>query len=528
MTISLSQTTKVLLIIVGALLLAMMLFYPPGYDQAAFNVGGELVFKKGAVPYRDFLDTKPPFIFYIYGFALWVFGHHDWSIRAFDIIYHFFTLFFFFKLVKKWSGNETAAYVSTFFYVILYTASGYWATAQAETFALLPSLLIINATEKARRHECNNWDGILIGLCAVILVLLKQTLVFVPIASATYLLTRRDAKTYARFLFLSFVSFILLLGSFVGYMYAVGGLDWWLLSMKWVNEYASISPLLSAKTIHDVYYLLFPSRLVETLSLSFIIFIFVFLYKRSQRSSEMENDSGFGAHLLLQLSIGLLSILFERKCFPYHFSRIFFAAAPLIAFGFLDVVPLIKQRLSERSLALKAAVVSTIIVLIFYSPFLHVLSQPLRWTYLTITGADIPLIVQELHGSYPLAEEKIVVDNIGTKIKAEDEVFFWGNTVGIYFYLDRLPRTIVLTNTPLITSWTPQVWRTKLIQQLHDAPPRFFIVEQHDAKPYISGTDKDSWQQLLMWSELNSFVQTEYSPPDSSGNFLIFERRTGL
>ena len=84
---------------IGILLLSGMLFFPLGHDQAIFEVGGRMIFKKGSIPYRDFLDMKQPLIFYIYGFANWIFGDHEWSIRIFDIIYHLFTLYFFFKLI---------------------------------------------------------------------------------------------------------------------------------------------------------------------------------------------------------------------------------------------------------------------------------------------------------------------------------------------------------------------------------------------------------------------------------------------
>ena len=522
MTQTLSQPIKVLLIVIGSLLLAMMLFYPSGYDQEIFNIGGDLVFKKGAVPYRDFLDTKPPLIFYIYGFALWVFGHHDWSIRAFDIVYHFITLFIFFRLIKKWSGSEKTAFISIFFYVILYTASGYWMTAQSETFALLPSLLIMNAAERQRHVEKRTLlHAIIIGVCSIILFLLKQTLIFVPIASAVYLLTRRDTKNHLRFILLSALSFMLLLGAFVGYMYAVGGLDWWVLAMKWVNDYANISPLLSAATIHDVYFLLFPTVLIATLSFSFMMFIVVFLYKRTLHSHEDDSiSSAFSAHLLLQLAFGLFTVLLERKCFPYHYSRIFFAATPMIALGYFEVISKMKQYYSQKSISMKIALFSITSVLIFYSPVLHIITQPLRWTYLTITGAYIPT-----HGTYPLTDVKVAADLVRTKMKPNDEVFLWGSHVGIYSYLDKLPGTIALTNVPLITEWTPQVWRTRLLQQLRSMPPQVFVVELHDAKSYISGNTKDSWMHFQAWSELYSFVQSEYLPPDSSGNYMIYERR---
>src|SRR3979409_2609510 len=130
------STWKWVLIGCGLALMLMMLAYPFGYDQAAFMVGGEMTVKHGAIPYRDFIDTKPPVIFFIYGISSLIFGHHEWSIRAFDILFQIGSLFYFFRLLKRMTGDEKLALASVFLYALFYVTGGYWMTAQAETFAL--------------------------------------------------------------------------------------------------------------------------------------------------------------------------------------------------------------------------------------------------------------------------------------------------------------------------------------------------------------------------------------------------------
>ena len=81
-------------------MLVATLFYPFGYDQAVFSVGGEMVLK-AAVPYRDFLDTKQPLIFYLYAFAMGLFGRHEWSIHLLDIFYQLFAAYYFFRILRR-------------------------------------------------------------------------------------------------------------------------------------------------------------------------------------------------------------------------------------------------------------------------------------------------------------------------------------------------------------------------------------------------------------------------------------------
>src|SRR2546423_15579694 len=71
------QRIHIIIGVIIALLLACILAFPFGPDHSIFAVGGELIYKKNALPYKDFLESKPPLIFYIYGFAMWLFGHHE-------------------------------------------------------------------------------------------------------------------------------------------------------------------------------------------------------------------------------------------------------------------------------------------------------------------------------------------------------------------------------------------------------------------------------------------------------------------
>src|SRR5438552_1478429 len=102
-------------------------------------------------------------------------------------------------------------------------------------------------------------------------------------------------------------------------------------------------------------------------------------------------------------------------------------------------------------------------------------------------------------------------------LKPEYTIFVWGVSVGIYYFLDTRPETICLTNTPLITDWTPQSWKDELIRQLQSHPPRFFIAESGDDREYVTGTQEDSWQKLLEWSPLRDFIRNNYDLKDTIG-----------
>lgn len=110
-------------------------------------------------------------------------------------------------------------------------------------------------------------------------------------------------------------------------------------------------------------------------------------------------------------------------------------------------------------------------------------------------------------------------------LTANDNVFFWGNHVGVYFYLDKLPTTLTLTNTPLVTSWSPRHWRDTMMAQLRRSSPKLFITERRDFKGFINFTDLDSWENLQAWDSLRIYLDSNYSYSDSVGVYRVFMKK---
>lgn len=531
---------KWLLIGAGLALLLCMLAYPFGYDQTVFMIGGEMTVKHGAIPYRDFLDTKPPIIFFIYGISSVIFGHHEWSIRAFDIIFQIGSLFYFFKLLKRTTSDEKLAVTSVFLYALFYVTGGYWMTAQAETFALLPSLIAFDLTDRVIHQNKNSLLlGIYAGLACAILFLLKFTLLTVPIGIAVYLLL--EAKNGRRFPWKYIiglkVGFLILVGAYVLYLI---GTDSWIRfteSLTWLKQYADTDPLFSMHTIIERYFKQFPMLAIYPFGLSGIVIAaigIVWYFKdhlRPVSSEEKKKDSPL-LHLFIQLSLALVAVLYERKFFPYHFARSYWAFVPFVALGLRELHKLwkdyslewMRMKGSERLLryVLGGFFVAAIF---FFSTAPRIISQPLHFVMMRIAGADVALDVEAQMPQYYYKEEQKVADYLQPLLKKDDNIFIWGNSVGIYYFLEKYPTTIVLTNTPLITSWTPASLKNTMLDQLRAAPPRFFIAESGDEREYISATKTDSWQHLLSWEKLRAFVETNYQIKEEIGHFRIFERK---
>ncbi len=535
-----TTTWKWLLIGAGLALLLMMLAYPFGYDQAAFMVGGEMTVKHGAIPYRDFLDTKPPIIFLIYGFSSIIFGHHEWSIRAFDVLFHIVTLFYFFKILKRTLADENLALFTVFLYALIYSAGGYWMTAQAESFALLPSLIVFDCTERALNNKRLLALGIYAGLASAILFLLKFTFLTVPIGACLYILfqSKNVKRIPWKYLLGMIIGFTILTGGYLEYLIATHTFTRFIESLEWLKGYAAIDPLFSSHTIGELYFKQFPLRLVGAFSLSGIVLAAIgmmkFFQDRSKRSDTSDtNEHSPLLHLFFQLMLGLIAVLYERKFFPYHFSRTYWAFVPFIAVCLSGMKTMLSnysvrwRMISVSSRLLRClAVFLLCATLVFYSTAARIISQPAHWMYMRLSGGDVAADVQSKMEQYYYKEEQQLANHLRPVMKADDKIFVWGNSIGIYYFLEKYPTTIVLTNTPLITEWTPQSWKDTLIHQLNTNPPRFFIAESGDDREYITGTKLDSWQNLNQWDSLRDFVKVQYDLKDSLGHFRIFEHKS--
>lgn len=519
-----SRRAITVIAVLSALLLLGMLAYPFGYDQAAFMDGGEMILHGGAVPYRDFIDTKPPVIFYLYALSALLFGHHQWSIRLLDVLLTGGALYYFYNIIKRHTSSERLAITSVLITAVYHTAIGFWMTAQAETFALLPSLYLFDRTLRAARGE--RTSVLAIALCSVAaasLVLLKFTFISLPVTAWLFALYYKKKRAIP-FVLGNAVGMSVLLALYLFHLHVVGGLERFEESLQWVRSYAALEPIFNADTIGKTFYYLFPSRLLNVVSpFGFLLAAFGVAYVA--RTPKEWPERQFFTLALAVTATHLLLVLYERKCFQYHYARTLWAIAPFVAIGLLTVYTYYKQWIAgEHSIINRMVCIVVAAVAFFFSPMVQVFSQPVRWTFDALRGADITTLAQQRLPEYFSGEQELAGNYLKQKLGASDQIFFWGNDVGVYFFADRLPQTICLTNTPFVTTWTPPQWWSALLSQLQSKPPAAIVVERGDARPYISGEQRDSYELLAQFPQLQSFIASGYASDTTIGHFVIYRR----
>jgi uncharacterized membrane protein len=305
--------------------------------------------------------------------------------------------------------------------------------------------------------------------------------------------------------------------------------------VQWVSGYANLTPLFRFETIRKQYFLLFPQNLLHSYTPVFLLVLVYGVYKsaRDNSSAKSSIEKKFSTLMNLMLTAGLLGVLYERKCMTYHYSRVYFLSSIFISLGLVELLPRSLKWL-KKNLKIEGNIISiTRVVLVFflltgvlfYSPLTRLISQPMRWTYLSLANDEYSkanyLDLDKLHGS----EKKHLYNSLKDYIKVSGDMFFWGNFVEVYnvFYVS--PVTACLTNTPFITKWSPKEWKDTLFNKIKLSRPKVFIVETNDAHPEISGITYDSFVALKSWRELYDYLLLNYSERQQIGDFKVYLRR---
>ena len=506
------------LAIASGFMLGCMLFYPMGYDQAVFGVGGEMILKHHAIPYRDFLDTKPPIIFYIYASAIGIFGHHDWAIRTFDIVFQLSCSFYFYRILRR-SFDANFALASVSIAMMVYAGSGFWHTAQAESFALLPSLVLLDMVSRVGSASRKT---ILFGLCAgaatMALFLLKFTFVFGAVGAIAYLFLRRDISNRARFTFIGGMvssSFLLSFGFGIA-LESASALMPFLDAMGWTLHYAGITASATGVSLLEQLFLLFPEHLIYSTSITvFALGMWgMWLWVRGRMTTLTQPILGL---LATTWFFQLVGILVERKIsFDYQYARAAWAFVPFAVVGMQGFKGV---QLSKGLLRLGVA--ALVMLALVGSPLLRIFTQSAQWTMIALRQQNAGAEVHRRIGDYYADEQRAVGEYLKGCMSESDKLFFWGNDVAVYWYAGRLPQTICLTATPLRTAWTPQSWRDRMMSQLIAAKPEYFVTEFGDAKEYITGSSKDSYEAMMHWPQLGSYFTSNFVRDTVIGHYIL-------
>jgi hypothetical protein len=343
------------------------LLYPFGRDQSLFFYIGREWFTRGAIPYRDAIEHKPPGIFVIHGILIRIFGEAMWPIRLFDLGAVLFIGWASASLLAPAPRPRGLVGTSVFLVAVLYYGFfPYWDTAQCESVCLALGLgAIVAAARIPRVPVAELVSGLVCGaavcvkppvawfvLAAAITVGLR-TLGFGRAVREAWSRDRvvRLALAWARF-GAGVAAFPLLMIAYFAAHGAAGELALWLVR---VNKFY-VAHERTVTDVGDVYvhtrgiFILFSPY--SSVFLAAAVVGIVRARIRDERESLVRYAIAFG---LFVAAYG--SVLMQMKFFRYHCVAFVGPAAILGGALHLDLRALVRERsFSDRSLTLGFAV----------------------------------------------------------------------------------------------------------------------------------------------------------------------------
>jgi 4-amino-4-deoxy-L-arabinose transferase-like glycosyltransferase len=453
--------TLICILALSLLLRLTFLHEPFERDEGWYAYIGQEILR-GAIPYRDMIEMKPPGAFYLYALGLFLFGETKEAIRLFTALYSLLTVLTVYRTAQLVHGVRAGLIAALLYGVYSSGPILTGSSSNTEVFLVLPIVaavfFFIKATERGQRHYLAA-SGFSVG-CAM---LIKT--VALPYAAVLFVLCiflKRSAKTVKDYLLdmLSMVGPPLTMAGFtIAYFSWHGALDdliYWTVifpSMYRNNSIVGGSELLSIIKV-----------LAPELSLLTLVALPTAIWLVFTRQGL--------ANIVLVAFIpaAVVAVLLPGMNFTHYFIQLLPPLAIVAGIGLDNLI--------NRSGVIKYLVLAVVIGLFAYS-----VKAEYRF-YLVYTPQQ--LSIAKYGPTFAQSE------NIAAYLKARtmptDYIFQWGFEPELYFLANRRSPVPYLSSTFFAYAPDPSMAARLMLERLAVTKPVYFIVQPEWAE--VSGGDE--------------------------------------
>jgi hypothetical protein len=481
--------------------------------------------------YRDLWDNKPPGIFYVYVPIVKLFGSVMWCVGVMDVVWLLVISFCIFRFVQRYLGSPAAA-IAILFNAGWHSTQGYVHAGQPETYLMLCVFVAYLLMFPEGRWPPARWllAGLVMGAAfwlkynAVIffpLVVLLPALDFSGLDRAPRRV--RWAIPFYQWLRqtgVALAGFLAGVAAMLVHLWMIGVWPWFkeeqfeVLPRYGALVFERTHPL-GLIVIFQTYRHLLPwNEAVVAVAL-------LLAWKRKELSAT--------APIFLMGLAGYFLTASQGRFHPYYFETTY----PFIAmcWGYVGVrifqgFQFLSKMCAGRRWKLAQVMLWLAFANLVYASFVaeifrineqyHSLALWYRQQERSYAEYLWQMDLEKLH------DQMAVIDYLKQDSAPQDRVYVWGTAPAINFLSQRAPATRFVSNLGLISPWGLAYWRTELVQDLKQNPPRFIVVERHDAIPGVSYSVLDSEQMLQHYPALAEILSTRYQPVQNFTDFEIY------
>lgn len=522
-----SGAALLLLIGIGTLLIIPTVLYPPGRDQGMFAYSGHLV-RGGAVPFRDFWDTKPPAIYYVYALSEILFGCSVHAIRWLDLFWQVGTAAVLFLISRRMARSNGVSAAAGILYLLAYASRGWWNSAQPDDFLNLPLAIavlgLLRSLDRERILLSSFAEGVLLGAAFYFKYPMGLML---PVCMAVLLMGKgRSAGTFGALAAMA-GGFILCVGGYALFLCLAGAWREFLYTeFTWARAYGRVGA--SPRTVWGLLHL------GNILNSHFSFVSLALLALVGYACAARTGHPGLRVNLIAIWALAaLMNLYIQNKFYIYHYAPL---AAPLsICASSALALPFGRHRarllrgIAALMVALAVAMPLFIVNKRYNLYCMWVYKDSALFLAARLLGGrdlnDYYLNARFTSDDFSLPADMVVGGYVKNGTGPEDPIFIWGCETLVYYLADRRNASRFIHNFPFQCDWTPARFGDDLLADLERTMPALILVVRNDPAWWATGTYEDSLGRLGKYPEMRRFLADNYSFEKGIQDFLIFRKR---
>ena len=519
--------------------------YPYGPDQALFaHIGDRL--RHGAGLYVDVWDVKPPGVFLVYALIGLLPGPDFRVLRAVDLLYSATAVLAIYALGTTYWNRLAGAVAGGLWGVTYVVATGYWHSAQPDSFMVLPLILALLAYELARRQQDRRLAflaGVLFGVCAQlrpVILLLPGVLVLWDVVQVQGPRSKVQSRT------LPVRPWTLDFGPWTrAIALMLGGVLITALMLLWLALHGAIGEYFYAQLDFAPAYArrggpYSPDGLTLTTYLSglrsgtmFIAFARTWLVAPALAAVVAGAVIRRDRHVVLVAWLALaayLGVAVQGKYFLYHWH----ALLPLLALlsGWTAAAAWQALRASgHRPRSAAAALAACAAVLLALTP--SVTDRAVReWEALVRyvrepedRGPYYDRFGLYGRGSFSYRASDEVSRYLRSQTRPGDTIFIWGYDPLLFVQTGRQSPSRFLSFLPLMSLWTPSRWHNEFVDDLERGRPAYIVVQRNENAPWITGHSIEPPDFIPLIPGFQALLEREYELDRRIEDYTLYRRR---
>ncbi len=517
-------------------LLAILLFalpsisYPAQRDQGEYAVLGQGLLH-GQTLYVDLWNPKPPGVIFMYAAALAIGGPSIIPLRVLDVGWMLLTSWLLYLLGKR-MYSPTVGLVAAFAFGTAYFSYGVGDTGQSDSFMVLPMVAAVYCLLRSRAGRDGVWmlvGGLALGFAfwmkytSAALAIAVLPLLWWPAAVRRRLVVKLAAAG---------VGFLLISAPYLIYLWGSGGWDEFLRSIAVTGGYTAFG---FGGSFEQAVGRLVGGILIFHIGLWVLAMVAAGhdLVRRRRGLPADEREPMANLVVWLWLLVTFVTMLAQRKLFPYHWIPMLAPLALLAARGFVltlnwsgwaKVMPRLRP-------SWRGGLLVGLLLLVIGSRIIkedaQIYPQFIAYSTGQMSAADYALNFGGYGGSHATSylAHSMVADYLKAHTRPDQRIFVWGLEADLYFLAQRQPVSRFIYSYPLVAPWNPPAWQDEFIAAQRATPAAYIVVLNDDYLPSSYGRYEDSAGQLKYFPALQQVISRDYLFDRQIEDFTIYRRR---